>query len=141
MTNQTLSATHLAPQAEGPVAAHRTNAVRQDARTIGLDPRRARMVREVDAFGFKWRVLLEGGRLVAAMAVGAILTFGLISHPSSTANTRSPASTAGVAPPAIAPAASPEEQGLPQLLAPLAAPSKAIGDTPQRDVHSDGGGH
>ena len=141
MTTQTLPSARLPSQAEVMTQAHCATVDRKESPPVGLDPRRARMVREVDAFGFKWRVLLEGGRLVAAMAVGAILTFGLISHPSSTANTRSPASTAGVAPPAIAPAASPEEQGLPQLLAPLAAPSKAIGDTPQRDVHSDGGGH
>lgn len=141
MTKHKLTSAHLLPQEEGAIPAYRANADQKDSRAAGLDPRRARMVREVDDFGFEWRVLLEGGRLLAAMAVGAILTFGLIGHPSSTANTRSPAATTGVAPPAVAPAATPEEQGPPQLLAPLGAPSPATGDTPQRDVHSDGGGH
>ena len=141
MTTQTLPSARLPSQAAVMTPAHCANVDRKQSHPVGLDPRRARMVREVDDFGFEWRVLLEGGRLVAAMAVGAILTFGLIGHPTSTATTRPPVPFAGIAPPAIAPAASPEEQGLPQLLAPLVAPSKASIDTLQRDVHSDGGGH
>lgn len=136
MSNQTHTRAHLAPPAEESIKARNINADRADSRAIGLDPRRARMVRELEAVGFEWRAVFEAGRLAAAAALGAILTFGLIGHPPSSANMR-----AAPAPHASAPAASPEERGAPQLLAPLDAPPVAATETPQRDVHSDGGGH
>lgn len=143
MSNATYSATPATPHANGPRAASSDSTARGGPHARGLDPRRARMVREVGDFGFDWRVAFEAGRLLAAAAIGAILTFALIGHRPSTADTVAQRASlkAGAAAPARVPAAGPEERGEPALLAPLGiAPADAV-DTPQRDVHSDGGGH
>lgn len=143
MSNQVRAAAHFPVQADEPVRARQLHPGKQDMRGSGLDPRRARMLREVESFGFEWRVVFEAGRLVAAMAVGALLTFWLAGHRPSNADTAMyrAGGSGGAASVARVPAASPEERGEPALLAPLAAPAAGALDTPQRDVHSDGGGH
>jgi hypothetical protein len=109
----------------------------------GLDPRRARMVREVADFGVDLRATVEFGRLFAAMALGAVLTFILADPNVSTAKAGTSRSLAMplAATPAGDVAAGPTEREGAELLAPLVDTAPALADTPQRDVHSDGGGH
>ncbi len=106
----------------------------------GLDPRRARMVREVAGFGLDLRVGAEIGRLLLAMGLGSALTFALVGPKASTARVESrptfqvPMAVTPAADIAAAPAARDEPDS-------LAYPAPSLPDTPQRDVHSDGGGH
>lgn len=116
---------------------------RTPAGGAGLDPRRARMVREVADFGFEWRVGLEIGRLVAAAAFGAIVTYAFSGHGPSRAD-----AVGGADIRAVAVQPGPKEASrkgadvaVPELLAPLQAGPVAAPESPQRDVHSDGGGH
>jgi hypothetical protein len=109
----------------------------------GLDPRRARMVREVADFGVDLRATFEFGRLLAAVALGSVLTFTLANPKASTAKVSASRSVAmpRAATPAGDVATGPTEQDGAELLAPLGDTAPAMADTPQRDVHSDGGGH
>jgi hypothetical protein len=109
----------------------------------GLDPRRARMVREVADFGVDLRATVEFGRLLAAVALGSVLTFTLTNPEASTAKVSVGRSVAMplAATPAGDVAAEPAERDGAELLAPPGGTAPALADTPQRDVHSDGGGH
>ncbi len=109
--------------------------------TASLDPRRARMAREVADFGIEWRLAFEAGRLFAAGAIGALVAFSLVGHRSLSADAVPYRVPSAAAKPAAAHASSPEETGPPLLLAPLDPSNRSMTDTPQRDVHSDGGGH
>ena len=106
------------------------------ARSAGLDPRRARMVRESRAFGIEWRLAFEAARLLGAMALGAILTLTLAGHDSTSAGARAGAAATEV--PTV-----PTQIAEPELLAPLAPVARAepAESTAQSDVYSDGGGH
>ena len=132
------------PESAGTGASHITgnlNGRSIDRPTASLDPRRARMVREVADFGFEWRLAFEAGRLVAAGAIGALLAFSMVGHRTSSADAVTNRVPSAAAKPAAAHASSPEEIGLPVLLAPLDPSNGPMADTLQRDVHSDGGGH
>ena len=101
------------------------------------------MAREVEDYGFEWRVAFEVGRLLAAMAIGATLALALTGHRPTAADVSAPRPSvnAGAAAMPRAPASSPEEQGRPAMLTPSASATAEAPDTPQRDAHSDGGGH
>ena len=143
MPNTILTTTHGSSPDEDSRAVSLDTSARIGPRASGSDARRARMRREVEAYGFEWRVAFEAGRLLAAMAIGAILAFSLAGHRPTAADVSAPrpGANAGVAATPPAPASSPEEQGRPAMLIPSSSAMAEAPDSPQRDVHSDGGGH
>jgi hypothetical protein len=108
------------------------------------------MLRELRDFGLDRRIVMEAARLAAAAAAGALLTFWLVGHGDTVA--RTPARAAVVPQSAgmpgtvgaINPLGDHSGAPMPELLAPddaderLAQPAERL---PQRDAHSDGGGH
>ncbi|MBL8380236.1 MAG: hypothetical protein JNM79_20370 [Burkholderiales bacterium] len=86
--------------------------------------RHGRMMREVGDFGFDTALMLEALRLAAAFTLGAAATLWLSAPARSVV--LEPAGTAQV----FAPAPGTDVE--------VAVPTP---DTPQRDAHSDGGGH
>ena len=143
MPNTVLTTTHGSLRVEDSRALSAGTAARIGPRATGPDARRARMQREVEDYGFEWRVAFEAGRLLAAMAIGATLAFSLAGHRPTAADVSAPRPgvNAGAAAMPRAPASSPEEQGRPAMLTPSSSSMAEAPDTPQRDVHSDGGGH
>ena len=113
----------------------------QDA---GATRRRMRMLRELEAYGIPPDVVVAALKLAAALAVGALAVplaaLLLVSHTDSVARQPPAEGEVGVEFVTLPDGASPSGTAAPDAISrPVPPTPVAQPDTPQRDVHSDGG--